>query len=128
MRNLIVCARPFLPAWLSPLLSAAALLSLAGVMLPGCATDTAEERQPENTLTESNCSQAGRADDIVRKTAMTEFQQFGKSCEPYEISTFPQNERETVWHVCCGGAALNFIFYPGKCVAHRASSMIECKN
>lgn len=92
----------------------------------GCTAE--EERQPDNVLTESSCGQAGRADDIVRNQAQVEFQQFGKLCQPYEISTYPQNERETVWRVCCGGAALNFIFFPAKCVARRGSGLIDCKN
>lgn len=98
------------------------------VGLLGCAAETGEERQPDNALAESACVQAGRADDIVRKSAMAEFQEFGKNCEIYEISAYPQNERETVWRVCCGGAALNYIFFPSKCVARRASSLITCKN
>ncbi len=59
---------------------------------------------------------------------MAEFAEFGKNCELYDISTFAQNERETVWRVCCGGAALNYIFLPAKCVARRASGLIQCKN
>jgi len=94
----------------------------------GCLGETEPERQADNAAATINCAQGGRADDIVRKTAMAEFTEFGKTCEPYEISTFPQNERETVWRVCCGGAALNYIFFPDKCVARRASGLIQCKN
>lgn len=96
--------------------------------MSGCLGDTEGERQADNAAATINCAQGGRADDIVRKTAMSEFTEFGKTCEPYEISTFPQNERETVWRVCCGGAALNYIFFPDKCVARRASGLIQCKN
>lgn len=102
----------------------------AGVSLASlvsCA-ETSEERTPDNAVAESSCGQAGRADDIVRQTAKTEFQEFGKTCELYELATFPQNERETVWRVCCGGAALNYIFFPKNCVARRASALISCKN
>jgi hypothetical protein len=111
MRSRILCALSLTPL-------------IAGV---SCASDNAEERQVDTAVAESGCSQAGRADDIVKKTAIAEFQQFGKSCEPYEVTTYPQNERETVWRVCCGGSGLNFIFFPAKCVAHRASSLIDCK-
>jgi hypothetical protein len=96
-------------------------------LLAGCA-ETESERQPDNAAAEANCAQGGRADDIVRKTAMAEFAEFGKSCQLYELATFPQNERETVWRVCCGGAALNYIFFPSKCVARRASALIQCNN
>lgn len=102
-------------------------MSVAGLTLSGCLGDE-PERQADNAAATISCAQGGRADDIVRKTAMAEFTEFGKSCEPYEISTFPQNERETVWRVCCGGAALNYIFFPDKCVARRASGLIQCKN
>lgn len=104
----------------------AALATFGPGVAAGCTAE--EERQPDNVLTESSCGQAGRADDIVRNQAQVEFQQFGKLCQPYEISTYPQNERETVWRVCCGGAALNFIFFPAKCVARRGSGLIDCKN
>lgn len=113
---------------------AAAVVVIGGVVgalgtasLSACA-ETGPETQADNAAAEVNCAQGGRADDIVRKTAMQEFTEFGKTCEPYEISTFPQNERETVWRVCCGGAALNYIFFPSKCVARRASGLIQCKN
>jgi len=106
------------------------LWGMLGIVLPGLSAGctTEEERQPDNALTETNCGQAGRADDIVRTQAKVEFETFGKLCQPYEISTYPQNERETVWRVCCGGAALNFIFFPAKCVARRGSGLIDCKN
>ncbi len=109
-----------------PILCLAFALPLLGVI--ACAGETGEERQPDTALLESGCAQAGRADDIVRKAAIAEFQQFGKSCEPYEVTAYPQNERETVWRVCCGGTALNYIFFPTKCVARRASSLIDCRN
>lgn len=99
----------------------------AALWLAGCVGE-AGEQLPDTVLTESSCAQAGRADDIVRKAAMAEFQEFGKTCESYEIATYPQNERETVWRACCGGAGLNYIFFPAKCVARRASSLIQCKS
>ena len=104
------------------------LLALPLATFSSCA-EAGDEQRPDNTVTEgSSCAQGGRADDIVRKTAMAEFAEFGKNCELYDISTFAQNERETVWRVCCGGAALNYIFFPAKCVARRASGLIQCKN
>lgn len=111
-----------------PFVAAVGLTVGFAVGLSGCLPDTAGVTPIDNAAAEVNCAQGGRADDIVRKTAMSEFTEFGKSCEPYEISTFPQNERETVWRVCCGGAALNYIFFPDKCVARRASGLIQCKN
>jgi hypothetical protein len=115
-----------LPIGLS--MSLAVSLGIGVGSFSGCLGDTEGERQADNTTATISCAQGGRADDIVRKTAMAEFTEFGKTCEPYEISTFPQNERETVWRVCCGGAALNYIFFPDKCVARRASGLIQCKN
>src|SRR5262245_60547788 len=122
VRALSVAVAVVRPSFLASLRASALVATVAvAVAGPGCLGETGEERQADNTVAEAtSCAQGGRADDIVRKTAMAEFQEFGKSCEPYEVSTFPQNERETVWRVCCGGAALNYIFFPGKCVARRA--------
>jgi hypothetical protein len=101
-----------------------------GLALSGCATDSSsrEDRSSELPVSENSCGESGRADTMVRKEAVIEFQKYGKSCQPYEMTNFPQNDRETLWHVCCGGMALNFIFFPAKCVAHRGSGPVACQN
>jgi hypothetical protein len=113
--------------WLAPLL---ALAIGAVVPVAGCATDSGsrDDQTADSVISDSSCGDSGRADAVVRKEALVEFQQYGKSCQPYEMTSFPQNDRETLWHVCCGGMALNFIFFPSKCVAHRGSGPVACRN
>lgn len=92
----------------------------------GCTPETMDQL-PDGITVQASCNQANRPDAMVRKEALAEFARLGKTCEAYDLKLFAQNDRETLWKACCGAAALNYIFYPEKCVARRASGLIQCQ-
>lgn len=107
-------------------LSLGALALVSVLATAGCK----EKHVVDDTLPSTgDCSQTGRADDIVKKTAIEEFKRYRKTCELYDLALSSQNPQDTVWRVCCGEAALMFVYYPAKCVARRTSStLITCQS
>jgi hypothetical protein len=85
-----------------------------------------DEHLPDNVLSQPDCGQHDRIDGQVRKQAVEEFTKLGKPCAEDQIQSFPQNDRETLWKVCCGPAAINFVYYTQKCVVRRSTGLLQC--
>ena len=104
---------------------AAALLLGVGVGAGlGCQPET--DHLPDNTVAQVECGQKLRVDAQVKAQAIADFADVKKRCEPYDLQVTPRNQRETLWHACCGGEAFNYIYYPEKCVVRKAAGPVAC--
>ena len=100
------------------------MLALAGVQ-SSCNPEA--ELVADNGLTTSDCGQRSRIDGQVKQQAAADFASAGKPCQPYDMQLTTTNPQETLWRVCCGGTAFNYIYFPQKCVVRKAAGPFECK-
>lgn len=77
--------------------------------------------------TTSDCGQRERIDGQVKQQAAADFASAGKPCQPYDMQLTTTNPQETLWRVCCGGVAFNYIYFPQKCVVRKAAGPTACK-